>query len=85
MILTSVPYKCLTFYNFKSLSFQPMHEYDVSGNPKLTRDNSLNKDELFMGDENPIVYSRFYSMTLNCDFILNNYPFDFQQCYIDVS
>ena len=56
-----------------------------SGPATLTSRSQLSKDELFEGEENPFVYSRYYELTFNCEFQFANYPFDFQKCYIEVS
>lgn len=37
---------------------------------------------IYEGAENPLLYSRKYTKTLNCDIRLRNYPFDIQHCAI---
>ena len=44
----------------------------------------VNEDEIFQGEENPIVYKRFYEMIINCEMELQQYPFDNQTCSIGV-
>ena len=45
----------------------------------------IHKDETFDGLTNPIVYTRAYDLKFSCDFDLRKYPFDYQNCFIDVS
>ena len=45
----------------------------------------IHEDETFEGLTNPIVYNRAYDLGFNCDFDLKKYPFDYQNCFIDVS
>ncbi len=45
----------------------------------------IDENEIFSGERNPFVYNRTYELTLGCNFQLQNYPFDYQNCYIDVS
>ena len=44
----------------------------------------LEAAELFSGEENPFVYERSYSEDLECDFDLRSYPFDTQECFIEL-
>ena len=39
---------------------------------------------IFNGKENPILYERFYSLVFECEFSLHWYPFDTQDCYLDI-
>ncbi len=55
------------------------------GNATLNSPSELQKNELFDGAENPLVYTRVYSLDLQCNFELKWYPFDFQECFIQVS
>jgi len=55
------------------------------GKATLNSPSELQKNELFDGAENPLVYTRVYSLHLQCNFELKWYPFDFQECYIQVS
>ncbi len=40
------------------------------------------KRKLYKGAENDLVYSHTYSTDFHCEFLLNNYPFDTQECYM---
>ena len=42
------------------------------------------ENEIFFGDENPFEYNRTYELEFNCGFELHKYPFDYQNCHIDV-
>jgi hypothetical protein len=50
---------------------------------------NFNKDNLkenleFDGLSNNLMFSRSYKMSLICNFEQQNYPFDFQKCFIEV-
>jgi hypothetical protein len=45
----------------------------------------LHANEVYDGDENPMVYKRIYNTEFSCDFELYDYPFDYQKCKIIVS
>ena len=55
------------------------------GSPTLNLPVEVNEDEMFEGELNPFEYNRTYEMTLECNFVLEKYPFDHQDCHIDVS
>lgn len=55
------------------------------GNPAPNSMTELYENEIFKGEENPLVYKRTYELELSCTFQLEKYPFDYQICYIDVS
>ena len=44
----------------------------------------LSNAEVYEGRDNPITYRRSYSVNLSCDFKLQTYPFDTQQCTIQL-
>ena len=44
----------------------------------------LSNADVYEGKENPIAYRRSYSVNLSCDFKLQTYPFDTQQCTIQL-
>ena len=44
----------------------------------------IDNAELFLGEENPFDYKRSYSFDLECSFNLQSYPFDSQQCLIEL-
>ena len=58
--------------------------YHLLGKPTLASKSFLREDEYFEGDENAIVYKRYYEMTLNCEMELQQFPFDNQTCFIAV-
>ena len=55
-----------------------------SGEAKFDSLNSLYKNEIFEGASNTFLFKRIYSLYLQCDFQLAFYPFDYQECFIDV-
>ena len=56
----------------------------ISGSSTKAQKSDLNNEEHFRGVDNPLVYTRFYDLTFNCQFELQNYPFDYQVCSIQV-
>ena len=42
------------------------------------------KSEIFKGEENPFYYSRTYSIKFECNFQLQSYPFDTQECTMEL-
>ena len=57
-------------------------EREGKGHPnELT---ALTAAELFYGHENPFHYSRTYSTKFECNFNLRSYPFDTQECVMDL-
>ena len=57
----------------------------VLGSSIKTPSSELNNEEKFSGANNPLVYTRFYDLTFKCRFRLENYPFDYQACSIEVN
>ena len=55
------------------------------GSPKLNSPTNINEAEIYDGGSNPFVYNRSYEMTFECNFDLEKYPFDHQNCHINVS
>ena len=53
-----------------------------SGTPSNMK--NVIKSEIFKGEENPFFYSRTYSIKFECDFQLENYPFDTQECTMEL-
>ena len=45
---------------------------------------TLVRAQVFNGEENPFVFERSYSTDLECDFDLRNFPFDTQECFIEL-
>ncbi len=54
------------------------------GDYKLTSQFSLQNAYIFKGSENPITISRVYFSEFLCDFDMAMYPFDTQQCFINL-
>ena len=54
------------------------------GNGSRNSYEDLERAWVFNGEENPFVYERSYSIDLECDFDLRNYPFDTQECLIEL-
>ena len=46
--------------------------------------SDIDAAEVYDGFDNPFVYDRSYSLDLECDFNLRNYPFDSQECFIQL-
>ena len=55
------------------------------GQPVPNSQLEIYENEIFYGAHNPFVYNRTYELQLACIFELQNYPFDYQNCFIDVS
>ena len=55
-----------------------------SGTALVKEIDVLNEDEYFTGCSNPLVLSRIYDLELQCQFQLLYYPFDYQNCFINV-
>ena len=53
-------------------------------NGTLNDFEDFERAKVYNGQENPFVYERSYSLPLECDFDLRNYPFDTQECLIDL-
>ena len=54
------------------------------GNGTDNTAKDLDAAEVYYGSENPFLYGRTYSMELECDFNLRSYPFDTQECFIEL-
>ena len=46
---------------------------------------TLQKNEVYDGAKNSLRYERYFDLDLRCNYIFDNYPFDQQNCSIDVS
>jgi len=55
------------------------------GEPKLHNENELHANEVFDGSSNPFIYKRIFNLDFSCDFELELYPVDYQECFIEVS
>ena len=47
---------------------------------QLQLTKNLQENEVYDGEENPLVFSRIYALDLHCTFQLQDYPFDDQHC-----
>ena len=54
------------------------------GNGTFSSYQDLDAAEIFSGKDNSFLYSRTYSIELECDFNLRSYPFDTQECFIQL-
>ena len=54
------------------------------GNPTLPDSSSVYENLYFDGSENILLYRKDLELTLTCNFMLQNYPFDQQTCLIEV-
>ncbi len=50
----------------------------------ISKQEEIYEDEIFQGDSNPFVYKRSYELDLECNFGIQNYPFDYEECFIEV-
>ena len=55
---------------------------EAEGFPSTHRD--LDAAEIFLGALNPILYRRTYSSKFDCNFNLESYPFDTQECKMEL-
>jgi hypothetical protein len=55
------------------------------GKPTPNPVTEIPENEIFTGAENPFLYNGTYELEFNCEFELHKFPFDFQNCHIDVS
>ena len=54
------------------------------GEGKVNGAQDTENKYIFKGDENSIQYKRFYSQEFECEFALHWYPFDTQNCHLDI-
>lgn len=54
-------------------------------NPHLNGENELNKDFIYSGKLNRLMYNRYFNLNLRCNLKFKTYPFDQQNCAIWVS
>ena len=55
---------------------------EKEGFPSTHRD--LDAAEIFLGELNPILYRRTYSSKFDCNYNLESYPFDTQECKMEL-
>jgi hypothetical protein len=46
--------------------------------------NKINENYLYEGSKNPIIYKNTYELDFHCYYDLSKYPFDYQDCNIEV-
>ena len=56
-----------------------------NGPPTRNPQHELLENYLYSGDTSPLIYSRDYDLKFTCEFELQYFPFDHQNCYIMVS
>ena len=54
------------------------------GEGKVNGNQDTENKYVFKGDDNFIEYNRFYSQEFECEFALHWYPFDTQNCHLDI-
>ncbi len=54
------------------------------GQPAYNDISEVYEETIYLGSENPFIYSRTYNLECHCQFNLVNFPFDSQQCEIIV-
>ena len=47
--------------------------------------SQLQENEIYSGNENPLILSRIYELIFHCEFELRNFPFDTQICLMAVN
>ena len=78
----------LTFSNTKEGALLNDREanFDIirSSHHELNDKKDIHEARIYQGDENFLEYSRSYEMVFKCFYNLQNYPFDSQECSIDL-
>jgi hypothetical protein len=57
---------------------------DLQGKGHGNSVSEVRENLIFTGAENPMVMSRYYSLAFECDFKLQMFPFDVQECVISI-
>lgn len=70
----------LNYFTFKSCSISIIKNGSKHRNPIF----EVTESYLYNGEENPILLKQEYEMIFSCNFDLVWYPFDTQNCYIQV-
>jgi len=70
----------LNYFTFKSCSISIIKNGSKHRNPIF----EVTESYLYNGEENPILLKQEYQMIFSCNFDLVWYPFDTQNCYIQV-
>ena len=53
--------------------------------PRLNSYDELYENEIFDGATNPLIFDRYYTLNLRCNYNFYYFPFDHQPCKIKVS
>ncbi len=54
------------------------------GQPTFNDISEVYEEKIYPGFDNPFIYFRSYDLECHCQFDLVRFPFDFQQCGINV-
>ena len=78
------------FVNTKNKEFSLLDSKSIIkvlklGSGSLSDNEDFEMKHIYFGMENPLQYIRFYSHFLECDFYLYWYPFDIQNCQLNIS
>ena len=55
------------------------------GDATLNAENELHANEIFGGETNPFLLKRIFNVEFSCEFKLEDYPLDYQECFMTVS
>ena len=53
--------------------------------PEVNDENELNEDFIYSGKSNQLMYNRFFNLNLRCNLNFQRYPFDQQNCTVQVN
>ena len=56
-----------------------------AGAGRLSGPQELENKLVYSGSDNSVVYQRYYSLLLDCQYTLHWYPFDTQVCHLDIT
>jgi hypothetical protein len=54
------------------------------GTAKPNSMKQLMENQIYTGNTNPFIYQRVFELNFGCGFDLTRYPFDYQECLIEV-
>ena len=60
-------------------------QVDKAGAGRLSGPQELENKLVYSGSDNSVVYQRYYSLLLDCQYTLHWYPFDTQVCHLDIT
>jgi len=52
--------------------------------PELSDISDLEENLIYSGNDNPLIYQRYFDLNARCNFKFDDYPFDTQHCPIVV-